>query len=236
MGAIAVFMIIFFMTDPPRGKADGSHLKPTSPVSDVRALGRNKSFVLSTIAFTCVTYCAGAMMWWGPNFAYAGFNKNSYSILSRLLSSSFSLILPSLYLIFLYVSPSSRLFSTTSYLYLLSRLSYFYFYIPIPLYSIGSDPFVLYPVRSFLTLTFNTAIPANSFDTPILLFITPTLSYFYFYTPIPSYSDPFVQLLIVWSLPTLTFIISCELLRLIILFGPSTLRPFPTLIPSFSHF
>ncbi|XP_023325518.1 protein spinster [Eurytemora carolleeae] len=72
MGAIAVFMIIFFMTDPPRGKADGSHLKPTSPVSDVRALGRNKSFVLSTIAFTCVTYCAGAMMWWGPNFAYAG--------------------------------------------------------------------------------------------------------------------------------------------------------------------
>ena len=90
MGAIAVFMIIFFMTDPPRGKADGSHLKPTSPVSDVRALGRNKSFVLSTIAFTCVTYCAGAMMWWGPNFAFAGFNKNSYSILSRLLSSSFS--------------------------------------------------------------------------------------------------------------------------------------------------
>lgn len=32
MGALAVLAIIFLMTDPPRGKADGSHLKPTSPL------------------------------------------------------------------------------------------------------------------------------------------------------------------------------------------------------------
>jgi hypothetical protein len=31
MGALAVLGIVFLMTDPPRGKADGSHLKPTSP-------------------------------------------------------------------------------------------------------------------------------------------------------------------------------------------------------------
>lgn len=72
MGALAVLGIIFLMTDPPRGKADGSHLKPTSPASDIKSLAKNKSFVLSTVAFTCVTYCAGAMMWWGPNFAFAG--------------------------------------------------------------------------------------------------------------------------------------------------------------------
>ena len=186
MGAIAVFMIIFFMTDPPRGKADGSHLKPTSPVSDVRALGRNKSFVLSTIAFTCVTYCAGAMMWWGPNFAYAGFNKNSYSLPSRFLSSSFS----QFYLHFIWYFYMFPL--PLQYLYLLSRLSYFYFYIPIPLYSDQirsfctlSDPFLLSPLTR--------QIPANSFDTRILPLITPTLSYSYFYTPIPSYSHLYTQ-------------------------------------------
>jgi hypothetical protein len=43
-----------------------------SSCSDMKSLLKNKSFVLSTIAFTCVTYCAGAMMWWGPNFAFAG--------------------------------------------------------------------------------------------------------------------------------------------------------------------
>lgn len=72
LGALAVFLIVFFMIDPERGASDGSRLKPTSPVSDLKSLGRNKSFVFSTIAFTCVTYCAGALMWWGPNFAFYG--------------------------------------------------------------------------------------------------------------------------------------------------------------------
>ena len=42
MGAIAVLGIVFGMTDPPRGQADGSHLKPSSPVSDVKALAKNR--------------------------------------------------------------------------------------------------------------------------------------------------------------------------------------------------
>jgi len=72
MGALAVLMIIFLMVDPERGQADGSKLKPTSPVSDVKSLIRNKSYVYATIAFTCVCYVAGALMWWGPNFAFVG--------------------------------------------------------------------------------------------------------------------------------------------------------------------
>jgi len=72
MGAVAVFMIVFLMVDPKRGQADGSRLKPTSPFSDIKALARNKSFFFSTVAFTCVCYCAGALMWWGPNFAFTG--------------------------------------------------------------------------------------------------------------------------------------------------------------------
>ena len=72
MGAVAVLLIIFLLVDPERGAADGSRLKPTSPISDLKALLRNKSFVFSTIAFTCVCYAAGALMWWGPNFAFYG--------------------------------------------------------------------------------------------------------------------------------------------------------------------
>ena len=59
MGLIALLIIAVFMKDPPRGKVEGSHLKPTSPTEDLKALGTNKSFVLSTIAFTCVTFSAG---------------------------------------------------------------------------------------------------------------------------------------------------------------------------------
>ena len=28
----------------------------------------NKSFVLSTLGFTCVSFCTGALAWWGPKF------------------------------------------------------------------------------------------------------------------------------------------------------------------------
>jgi len=72
MGALAVFMIVFLMIDPERGAADGSKLKPTSPISDLKSLVRNKSYVFATVAFTCVCYVAGALMWWGPNFAFVG--------------------------------------------------------------------------------------------------------------------------------------------------------------------
>jgi hypothetical protein len=39
---------------------------------DLKALAKNKSFVLSTVGFTCVTFTAGCLMWWGPEFAYLG--------------------------------------------------------------------------------------------------------------------------------------------------------------------
>ena len=63
MGLIAVLGIIFFMEDPPRGSADGSDLRPSSPREDLNALRKNTSFVLSTVAFTCVTFSAGKSNW-----------------------------------------------------------------------------------------------------------------------------------------------------------------------------
>lgn len=72
MGLFAILLILFFMVDPERGSAEGAHIRPSAPVDDIKSLGKNKSFVLSTMAFTCVAFTAGSMMWWGPQFAYLG--------------------------------------------------------------------------------------------------------------------------------------------------------------------
>lgn len=73
MGAVAVLLIMFVMKDPARGESEGSdHLVPTSWSSDIRALARNASFMLSTAGFTCVAFVAGALAWWGPKFIYLG--------------------------------------------------------------------------------------------------------------------------------------------------------------------
>ena len=150
-------------------------------------------------------------------------------------------------LIFLYVSTSSPLFIPPVSPILLLYSDPFI---------LGSDPFVLYPVRSLLTLTFNTPNSCqflwHSYSSPY--YSDPFLLLLLYSDPFllsPLYSDPFVQLLIVWSLPTLTFIlrsvpsvtlnspfhsyshlqqiISCVLSPLTLLFFPLLLRPFPTL-------
>ena len=69
LGTIAVLLIIFVLVDPPRGEAEGQeNLKASSYSEDLMHLLRNKSFVLSTLGFTCVAFCTGALSWWGPKF------------------------------------------------------------------------------------------------------------------------------------------------------------------------
>ncbi|XP_030040825.1 protein spinster isoform X1 [Manduca sexta] len=72
LGAVAVALISWVMQDPERGQAEESHMKPTSYRDDLRALVRNPSFMLSTLAFTCVAFVTGALAWWGPQFIYLG--------------------------------------------------------------------------------------------------------------------------------------------------------------------
>uniref|UniRef100_A0A1B6JMB3 Major facilitator superfamily (MFS) profile domain-containing protein n=1 Tax=Homalodisca liturata TaxID=320908 RepID=A0A1B6JMB3_9HEMI len=73
LGMIAVVLILFVMTDPERGESEGkTHLSPTSWSRDVKLLLRNPSFMLSTAGFTCVSFVAGALAWWGPHFIYMG--------------------------------------------------------------------------------------------------------------------------------------------------------------------
>ncbi|XP_026735036.1 protein spinster isoform X4 [Trichoplusia ni] len=72
MGAIAVGLILWVMEDPERGQAEESHMKPTTYSQDIHALIRNPSFMLSTLAFTCVAFVTGALAWWGPQFIFLG--------------------------------------------------------------------------------------------------------------------------------------------------------------------
>jgi len=72
LGLVAVLLILFYMMDPPRGESEGhGDLKATTYWEDLCALAGNRSFVFSTVAFTCVAFCTGALSWWGPKFIEA---------------------------------------------------------------------------------------------------------------------------------------------------------------------
>lgn len=71
-GALAVLLILLVVEDPPRGESEGAHLSTTSWWDDIKSLGKNKSFVMSTAACTAVAFVAGALAWWGPKFIALG--------------------------------------------------------------------------------------------------------------------------------------------------------------------
>ncbi|KAK4300031.1 hypothetical protein Pmani_027733 [Petrolisthes manimaculis] len=73
MGLVAVILILTIIRNPPRGQSEGGqHLHATSFKSDLIYLFTNKSYVLCTLAFTCVTFVAGALAFWGPLFTQMG--------------------------------------------------------------------------------------------------------------------------------------------------------------------
>jgi len=72
-GVLAVILILLVMIDPPRGESEGHHdLQAQSYKEDIICLANNKSFVFSTMGFTCVTFCLGALSWFGPDFIRSG--------------------------------------------------------------------------------------------------------------------------------------------------------------------
>ncbi len=72
LGTVAVLLILFFMEDPQRGESEGhGDLKATTYLTDLKSLAKNRSFVFSTVAFTCVAFCTGALSWWGPKYIEA---------------------------------------------------------------------------------------------------------------------------------------------------------------------
>ncbi|XP_077511297.1 protein spinster homolog 3-like isoform X2 [Amblyomma americanum] len=68
LGVVAVLLVLFVLREPLRGASDGSTatLGPSSLWDDLRALCTNRSYIWSTLGFTCVTFSAGALSWWAP--------------------------------------------------------------------------------------------------------------------------------------------------------------------------
>uniref|UniRef100_A0A8C5PKZ5 Protein spinster homolog 1 n=1 Tax=Leptobrachium leishanense TaxID=445787 RepID=A0A8C5PKZ5_9ANUR len=71
LGVIAVLLLLFVVQEPPRGAVERKTDRPittTSWWSDVKALLRNPSFILSTFGFTTVAFVTGALALWAPTF------------------------------------------------------------------------------------------------------------------------------------------------------------------------
>ncbi|KAM9038696.1 protein spinster homolog 3-like isoform 3-T3 [Sarcophilus harrisii] len=68
--AVALVLLLRLVPDPPRGAAEeGSPAGPrTGWCEDMRSLGRNRSFVWSTLGVTAMAYVVGALAFWVPTF------------------------------------------------------------------------------------------------------------------------------------------------------------------------
>lgn len=71
---IAISLVLLcFTEEPERGQSEGSGgMETTSYVEDVKDVCKNKSFMLSTAGFTCVSFVAGAVAWFMPKFMHLG--------------------------------------------------------------------------------------------------------------------------------------------------------------------
>lgn len=71
LGIICVILIFIVLKEPQRGHAEGgSHLHNSSYLQDLKELAKTKSFVLSTLGFTCVAFVTGALALWAPSYMF----------------------------------------------------------------------------------------------------------------------------------------------------------------------
>lgn len=73
LGLIAVVLLLFVVQEPRRGaiEARSEHqLHRTSWLADLKALLKNRSFMLSTFGFTAVAFVTGSLALWAPAFLF----------------------------------------------------------------------------------------------------------------------------------------------------------------------
>ncbi|KAM6905206.1 protein spinster homolog 1 [Xenentodon cancila] len=73
LGLIAVLLLLFVVQEPKRGAVEArpeNQLHQTSWLTDLQALSRNCSFVLSTLGFTAVAFVTGSLALWAPTFLF----------------------------------------------------------------------------------------------------------------------------------------------------------------------
>ncbi|XP_062993478.1 protein spinster homolog 1 [Elgaria multicarinata webbii] len=73
LGLLVLLLLITVVREPPRGALEtcsDTPLQNTSWAADLRALSRNRSFVLSSLGFTAVAFVTGCLALWAPVFLY----------------------------------------------------------------------------------------------------------------------------------------------------------------------
>uniref|UniRef100_A0A8D0HM24 Protein spinster homolog 1 n=1 Tax=Sphenodon punctatus TaxID=8508 RepID=A0A8D0HM24_SPHPU len=73
LGVWAVVLLVTVVREPPRGALEtrsGAPLHSTPWLADLRALVRNRTFVLSSLGFTAVAFVTGSLALWAPAFLY----------------------------------------------------------------------------------------------------------------------------------------------------------------------
>ncbi|KAM9393331.1 protein spinster homolog 1 isoform 2-T2 [Pholidichthys leucotaenia] len=73
LGFLAVLLLLFVVQEPKRGAVEArpeSQLHHTSWLTDLQALSKNRSFVLSTFGFTAVAFVTGSLALWAPTFFF----------------------------------------------------------------------------------------------------------------------------------------------------------------------
>lgn len=71
LGIVCAFFVMVFVTEPGRGASDGVVSTSHTPFwEDVKYLLTHKSFIFSTLGFTCVTFVAGGLAFWAPLYVY----------------------------------------------------------------------------------------------------------------------------------------------------------------------
>uniref|UniRef100_A0A131XG43 Putative sugar transporter/spinster transmembrane protein n=1 Tax=Hyalomma excavatum TaxID=257692 RepID=A0A131XG43_9ACAR len=69
LGALAVLLVLFVLREPLRGASEGATtMGPSTLKDDLRSLATTRSYVWSTLGFTCVTFATGALSWWAPSY------------------------------------------------------------------------------------------------------------------------------------------------------------------------
>ncbi|XP_066577914.1 protein spinster homolog 1 [Amia ocellicauda] len=97
LGLLAVLLLLLVVREPRRGAIEARPqrtLVHTSWLTDIRALSKNPSFVLSSLGFTAVAFVTGSLALWAPAFLFRArvFNGESGPCIAEPCESSDSLI------------------------------------------------------------------------------------------------------------------------------------------------
>ncbi|XP_029691859.1 protein spinster homolog 1 isoform X1 [Takifugu rubripes] len=72
LGLVAVLLLLLVVQEPRRGAVERPHrqVRRTGWLTDLSALSRNHSFLLSTFGFTAVAFVTGSLALWAPTFLF----------------------------------------------------------------------------------------------------------------------------------------------------------------------